>query len=156
MTGEPLASRDHGVRGISSKGQVVIAHKFRLVSEAEVVIESPSAEDIERAIEDLDPRANSFFVLDRSDGSYIQIAGSRLRLTVEWRDQGSNRFVHSVLGKGAVVEDEVSIDCAVGPIRVKRHEVLTLEDAKVVFRRMLLSGAVSSGYTTRDVTQMFL
>ena len=48
-------------------------------------ISEPTWQKIEEALGAIHPRTNSFVILSRGEGHYIQAAGARLRLIIEMR-----------------------------------------------------------------------
>ena len=100
----------------------------------------------------------SFFTLSREqDGSYVQCAGSKKRLTIEARTYSSKTvFTHIVFGRGETSKTKVLIACDCGPLSVFAHEVLTLEDAILVFTAFFQGQEFPSGYVQRDCTADFL
>ncbi len=112
--------------------------------------------EIQAALDQIDPNTQSFVILSQSDGSYLQTAGSRLRLTLEYRQViADSAFKHYVLGHQPISEKIEHIQCHVGPIQVRKHEVLTLRDAVDVFRSYFESRTIPRDYLLRDVTAMF-
>lgn len=99
----------------------------------------------------------SFTIFTIDNGSYVQCAGGKRRLTVECRVFASNgKFRHFRFGKGDAVDSAAVIECACGPIRVSESEVLTMRDARLIIRHFVESGGgLHSGYRTSDITAEF-
>ena len=111
--------------------------------------------DIEAAIGRISPRGPSFFILQDETGSYVQAAGARARLTVEFRHVTRFGFRHYVLGRRAESNGEASVNYSGGPIRVQSNEILTTRDAVAIFREFFDAGTVSNDYARRETTSMF-
>ncbi len=129
--------------------------KHRLESQDGTCIEAPNLDDVERLIRNLHPKENAYVILSDSDGSYVQVAGARLRLTVEFRERSKLGFIHWVLGSGDISDDLDSINCSVGPIEILKHERLCLDDAIRAFGSFLERGTVPASFTRRDDSARF-
>ena len=87
---------------------------------------------------------------------YVQAAGARLRMTVELRQyDASGNFRHFVLGRTSSEVTDASVNTAAGTIRLKSNEILTAQDALMIFRSFFDDVAVPPGYLVRETTQMF-
>lgn len=101
----------------------------------------------------ISPRGPGFFSLTRDDGSYVQVAGATLRLTVEYREVRGGSFRHFVLGAEANADRTAKqINSRSGQINLLANEVLTVNDAVVVFRCFYETGRIPDSYTLRDRT----
>lgn len=118
-------------------------------------LQNPSPEVIEAALNQLHPRGPSFFTLTSGTGSYVQVAGAKGRLIVEFRDVGGSSFQHFVLGREPVNSERVSINYSGGAIQLLRSEVLALSDALQIFSEFLSAGSIPPSYALRDNTRMF-
>ena len=118
-------------------------------------VEDPTAEYVARALEHITPRGPSVFILTRADGSFVQTAGSRIRLSVEARYVRPEGFRHLIVG----VEDEdtelTTVVYSCGSLDVQKCEVLRLRDAQIIFDGFLRTGQIPAPYIVRDVTNMF-
>ena len=131
-------------------------YEFYLESHNLTAIDNPQEVDIANVLEALHPNHNAYVILSRSDGSYLQTAGSKTNLTVEWREAKNTSFIHWVLGKGEIQEQTTLVHCDVGPITVRVNELLSLNDAKNAFFMFLAKGKVPKDFTLRDNTQLFM
>ena len=129
---------------------------YHLESENGTILEAPSTSDVVTFLEGLRAEDNSFVILGRSDGCYVQTAGARTGLTIEWREVDGEEFHHVVLGLGEPAEDAVTIECSVGEIEVGKHELLTATEAEEVFKQFLSEGTVPARFALRDMTHQFL
>src|SRR5262249_17140533 len=72
-------------------------------------LEDPAWEAVEAALGGLRSGNSSFAILSAADGSYVQAAGNRQRLTVELHQiDGGEAFSHFVLGREPV-DEEVTV-----------------------------------------------
>lgn len=119
-------------------------------------IHVPAWTDVETALNEIDPAHSGFVILIRHDGSYVQVAGSKLELTVEWRQvTGPYRFKHCVIGRPTGPNELTSINTSSGIIQLHRNEILTLKDAIELFKYYYGTGLVSDAWSLRDCTAMF-
>ena len=118
--------------------------------------QAASFEDVETALSALHPTRMSFMSLTAGDGSYVQVAGAKLRLTIEARRvQADGSFRHVVLGRPSGPTEEISINYIGGPVTVLRREVLSLTDATLVCRTFFESHTLPVAYVLRDTTSRF-
>ena len=102
------------------------------------------------------PAGPGFFSLTSDDGSYVQTAGARLKLVIEYRKSEADSFRHYILGRKDVSDRSTrQINSAVGQISLLANEVLDVDDAIDVFGHFLEYGAVPSQYELRDDTSRF-
>ncbi len=96
----------------------------------------------------------SFTIFTLDNGSYVQCAGGKRRLTVECRVFDLNgEFRHYRFGKGDPNDSVAVIECACGPIRVSESQVLTMRDARLIIRHFVESGGgLHSRYRALDIT----
>jgi len=133
-----------------------MSHIYTLEQEGLQATPNASAADVRAALESIHSRTRSFLILERSDGSYVQTAGARLRLMVEHRrvlPDGS--FRHYVLGVPGGEQREVSINYSGGALTLRKGQVLTIKDALAVFLAFLHDGTVPNDYKLEDVTARF-
>ena len=117
-------------------------------------VKNPTWEDIESALLGIHPKMRSFFVLSGRK-SYVQAAGAKLRLTIEYRAKKLFSHRHFRVGREPLSEEEVSLNYSGGAIRVRKSEVLTLEDCLSVFRAFFESGQVRGSYHLRELDDSF-
>jgi len=104
----------------------------------------------------LSPEKRAYATFTRTDGSYVQCAGSKSRLTVEVRViDVRGGFEHYVLGRGAPVGRETKIDCSIGPIAVDVSQVLDLRAARRIIRVFVEDGTLHPNFVASDVTAKF-
>ena len=117
-------------------------------------IQDPSWADIETAVSAIHPRTRSYFILTGSSG-YVQAAGARLRLTIEYRDERRDPFSHYRLGSFPISDDEISLNYSGGGISVRKSEVLTLDECLKVFRHFFETESIPSDFAMRELTATF-
>ena len=115
----------------------------------------PSLEDVEKALNSISPRGPSYFTLTDQTGSYVQVAGARLRLTIEYRNNTRFGFRHFVLGDHDRPTKMNSINSTAGIISVQTNEILALSSAIEVFQAFFASGSVPSRFLLRETTESF-
>jgi len=125
----------------------------RLVSENLPEIRNPSLKDVERYLN----RLNSFCILDdAATGDYVQTAGTKFKLLIEYRKYSGDSFKHVVLRKAKAMDKaQVHVHCNSGPITVRKNEVMTFQEAVEVFGSFLKTKEIPSGYFGRDITKSF-
>jgi len=117
---------------------------------------SPTWADVEAVVSSLGPRSNGYATLSHPARGYVQVAGARLRLTVEFREQlPTGDFRHYVLGRESDQSKDASVNTAAGMIKLKSNEILTASAAVDVFRSFFDTQTVPAQYTRRETTQMF-
>jgi hypothetical protein len=123
--------------------------------EARAPVQGPSIEEVEAALQSIRPRGPSYFSLTDASGSYVQTAGAKARLILEYRQVRGFAFQHFVLGRAPEDSRPQSLNYSGGAIRLLTSEILTLKDALVVFRAFFVTRSIPTGYTLRDNTAMF-
>ena len=100
----------------------------------------------------------SYTVFTIKDGSYVQCAGGKTKLTVEARiiKQGGN-FKHFRFGKDQLSGRETVIECNCGPIAVDETQALKMKDARLIIKHFVeASGELLSEYEAQDISNVFL
>jgi hypothetical protein len=90
------------------------------------------------------------------NGDYVQTAGARLRLIVEYRRVCGNLFQHFVIGWNSQDQRERSINYSGGAIRLQTNEILNISKAKEIFEHFYSFGTIPDGFLLRNVTKSFL
>ena len=129
--------------------------KLSFEIEGEGVLENPTFPAIEAGLTRINPSGPSFFILSDDTGAYVQTAGAKARVTVEFRERDGAGFRHFVLGRASDDTTEFSIKYSGGAIRLRKNEILSLRDAGEVFRRFFESGSISERFSKRETTDMF-
>ncbi len=120
-------------------------------------LKNPQWNDIICAFDRLDGRDNGHICLESKNGDYVQCAGWREKLTVEYRLNAKPKFKHYVIGK-AEGKSPLKVSWVLlqtsGGIMVHKEEVLTIDDAEFVFKEFYKNNAIPSGLNKRNVTKL--
>ncbi|MFC4322025.1 hypothetical protein [Litchfieldia salsa] len=112
-------------------------------------IESSTLKTIFQHLNEINPRLKSYFILTKENGDYLQCAGSKLRLTIEYKQSET----HSVLGIEKENKEPISINYSGGAISLKRNEILSISDALKTFETFFNTGNVPNEYILRKVDE---
>jgi len=111
-----------------------------------------SWQDVEQGLKSIDGKQTSFVILDRGAAGYIQCAGTGAEYTVEIQKNG----IHYRFGIDPSSSlERVVIACGVGPIYVKKEEVLSLAAAKELFRCYSNRDPFPKKYILRELDEKF-
>ncbi|MHB0972463.1 MAG: hypothetical protein ACYC7A_22255 [Thermoanaerobaculia bacterium] len=102
----------------------------------------------------ISPRGPSHFTLSDASGSYVQAAGARLRLTIEYRKTDHVGFRHYVLGVADRPTTLNSVNSTAGIITVQTNEILAISSAKEVFRTFMQTGSIPERFLLRETTRI--
>lgn len=127
----------------------------KLEIDGQETIYSPSAADVERALASLDMNGPGFCILTRSDGSYVQTAGTKVGLLVEYRHVEGDTFRHYVFGNPKGDHTPTSIRYRSGTLQLLRSEVLLVSEAREIFITFLALGQIDPRWELRDITENF-
>jgi hypothetical protein len=103
----------------------------------------------------LNPNGPSSISFTLEDGSYIQCAGAKTRLTVEARLISPRGDLHVVFGKGARTGIKEIIACSVGPITVDSSQILQMRDARKLIRHFVERQLLLDSYVAEDISARF-
>jgi hypothetical protein len=117
--------------------------------------ENVEKETIVNFINQMKPDGNSFCILTASNESYVQCAGAKSKLTIEYRRYEGSSFGHFVLGSQKDMGKNVSVRYSGGYISVMQNEALTSKDAINVFETFFNTQCIAEGYRLRETTAMF-
>lgn len=119
-------------------------------------VANPSCEYIAERVRSITPKGPGYFWLTSAGGSYVQTAGARLKLTVEYRLQNGGNFQHFVLGDAGGSDLSMrQINSASGQINLLANEVLDMDDAIEIFCCFLETGSIPERFSLRDDTNRF-
>ncbi|WP_420322196.1 hypothetical protein [Flagellimonas sp.] len=123
-------------------------------------LKSINWDGIKSELNKLDGIENGYLTLENDNGDYIQCAGNKSMLTVEYRLNSKPNFKHYVIGKGKDKSPmKVSwsvLQTNVGEIMVHKEEVLDLKDAELIFKEFYETQAIPSELNKRNVTKLHL
>lgn len=98
----------------------------------------------------------TFVIVDDESDSYVQAAGCKERLTVEWREYSSkDSFEHYVAGLKQTPGAAVEVKTFYGHVDVFENECLKSSDAKAIFEAFVKSGKRPDTYEWRNSTANF-
>lgn len=130
--------------------------RFRLEGDNFEPVDDPSWEAVDKAISSLHPKDRCYFSLNNVDTrSYVQLAGARLRLTVESRVYSEKSFRHFVFGRPERNDKEAYINCRIGSIHLVRSQVLTIDDGRSIFLHFYKNGILPNQYELQELTNGF-
>src|SRR5205807_1578376 len=86
---------------------------------------------------------------------YAQAGGGAGMYAVEWREWGEP-FIHLLAGKGTPAEETCIVPMHYGHTEVLRHEVLSIDDVKLLLGAFLRDGQRPARYMWRDVSYAFM
>jgi hypothetical protein len=119
-------------------------------------VSNPTRDYISDCLRCISPNGPGYFSLTSDDGSYVQAAGARLKLTIEYRHPDGDSFRHYILGRDDISDRSCrQINSAVGQINLFANEVLDIDDAIDVFGHFLNCGVVPDRFLLRDDTERF-
>lgn len=119
-------------------------------------INSPEWSEIESSLQMVDPRTRGYFILFDDSGSYIQAAGARLRMVVEYRIAEKGRpFRHFVVGTPEQDVSKTSINTSAGIVQLHRNEIHSLSTVTKLFKRFYENDDVCGDYVLRDDTKRY-
>jgi hypothetical protein len=133
-----------------------MSRELKFAREGEAEIQNPTLDQVLYALDNINPKISSFFTLVDSSGNYVQTAGAKLRLIVEYRRVHGDLFQHFVMGQDLEDKSEKSINYSGGAIKLQANEILNISKAKEIFERFYKFGTVPSNLLLRDITQSFL
>ncbi len=117
-------------------------------------IEITSLEQLLENLGKLHGGHNSFMVLN-AEQSYVQCAGSKTALTIEYRQVfEENNFQHFVIGKGTPnLEVKTNVKFCGGDVEVCQSEVLNIKDVETCFAHFFQHQTLPEQYHQRDVSK---
>jgi hypothetical protein len=93
---------------------------------------------------------NSFVILERDDGSYVQMIGGGVACCLEWRDTTTRRHHRAFVNPPKVPWQHES---KLGQTSLQPGEYLFIEDVVEAFCAFLTGGAFPDQLKWRDVTE---
>ncbi|MDQ0194589.1 hypothetical protein [Paenibacillus wynnii] len=98
---------------------------------------------------------NSFCTVSHSDYLFIQCAGSKSKMTIEYREPDNDGFRHFVIGVRSIIETNTKVSYSGGEIKVRTNEVLNYEQAEELFKTFINERRILDKYVLRETTKMF-
>lgn len=102
----------------------------------------------------LNTKGRSFVCFQKEDGSYVQCAGSKRRLTVEARIYNEDKsFKHLVFGKGQLKNEKEKVDTTDYHVLVDSSQVLQMRHARLIMKPWLEGEEFPSEFEVTDMTE---
>lgn len=99
----------------------------------------------------LDPKNNSFYVLEHDKGDYIQCGGSKPACTVEIRVYDDPaKYKHFVVGHADGSKEAASVKMSEGVVHVQKGEVLNAAEAAELFSLFFAGKKFPKKYALRE------
>jgi hypothetical protein len=129
--------------------------EFILEQQGREPITDPPLDMITAELDQVSLRARSYFIFSHRGGSYVQAAGARAKMMVEYRAVHDGGWAHYVLGHRGGEERETSINYSFGPLTLRAKQVFTLREVTAIFAHFLESGEVPDSYDLEDISTRF-
>lgn len=124
---------------------------WKLSCEARGEIPLPLDLAFEEVLNNLDPKDNSFFILEHDSGNYMQCGGSKAMCTVEFRAYESpTKYRHYVVGRAAGSTATAFVSMSGGGVSVQQGEVLNTAEAAELFAHFFVGKRVPTNYVLRE------
>ncbi len=102
----------------------------------------------------LNTNGMSFACFEKEDGSYVQCAGGKRRLTVEARIYGEGKsFKHLVFGKGKLKNEEEKVETTDYHVSVDSSQVLQMRHARLIMKPWLEGEEFPPEFKVTDMTE---
>ena len=99
----------------------------------------------------LDPKTNSFFILQHDNGNFIQCGGSKATCTVEFRISDTPRkYQHYVVGHAGGSAQAARVPMSAGVVTVQKGEVLNIAEAAELFNLFFAGRKFPMKYVLRQ------
>jgi hypothetical protein len=117
----------------------------------------PEIDFINDFLKQMNNNTSSFCTLSYSDFLFIQCAGSKSRMTIEYRspDKSEIGFRHFVIGVKRLIKTTTKVSYSGGEIKVRTNEVLNYEQAVELFKMFINERMILGEYVLRETTGMF-
>ncbi len=125
--------------------------EWKLSCEARGDIPLPLDLAFEEVLNKLDPKKNSFLILEHDSGNYMQCGGSKAACTVEFRTYESpKRYNHYVVGHADGPTTTASVKMSGGGATVQKGEVLNAAEAAELFGLFFAGKKFPKKYALRE------
>lgn len=113
--------------------------------------------DLEIYIRMIDGSSNSYAVLEKEDGSYMQVGGGPLEFTVEVRQYlSSGGFTHKkAKQKDSISSGTMKIIISGSLVDIQTNQVMNLETVILLFKSFLDGEVLPTTVEWDDITNMF-
>lgn len=106
-------------------------------------------------LKQMDGKFNTYCTLSSDDESYVQCAGDKKNLIIEFRKYNSSKYRHFVIGCKNKKTNDSSIKYSGGIIKLKKNEILNGKDAILIFESFFEKNEIPDEYVLREITDMF-
>jgi hypothetical protein len=125
--------------------------EWKLSCEAKGEVPLPLDLAFGEVLNKLDPKKNSFYILEHDNGNYVQCGGSKMACTVEFRIyDGPKKYKHFVVGHADGSKGTASVKMSGGGVSVQKGEVLTVVDAAELFDLFFAGKKLPKKYALRE------
>jgi hypothetical protein len=114
-----------------------------------IIIENPTWETINLHLNEINMTQKSYFILSQGD-NYVQCAGAKAKLTVEYKSIKHYRF-----GLKVIDNNPASINFSYGIIQIKKSEQLRLIHALDIFETFFKTGLPSNVYLLNELNIIY-
>lgn len=80
-----------------------------------------------------------FVIVNRSNGEFMQFAGTKNQMTIEVKEKINQLDRHSRIGKNPAIHVWCRLSTTVGIIRLKESELLNWEEAEILLDSFILT-----------------
>ena len=115
--------------------------------------EAPTLDLIHDWFGKMDLKTCSFYILTGDDGSYVQCAGIRRKLAIEYRQVINSSYKQFMLGVEKEDKSDSSVHYSSGSIKLKKNEILTIDDVRIVFDHFFKENSIPLGYLLRELNE---
>lgn len=124
---------------------------WKFSSEARDDIPLPLDLSFGEALNKLDPKKNSFHILEHDNGNYIQVGGSKKVCTVEFRIyDGPKKYKHYVVGHADGSTRPASVKMSGGGVELQKGEILNADEAAELFALFFAGKKFPKRFTFRE------
>lgn len=125
--------------------------EWKLSCEGRGEIPLPLGPAFGEVLKKLDPKKNSFYILEHDSGNYMQCGGSKTACTVELRVyDGPNEYKHYVVGHTDGSKQSASVKMSGGVVNVQKGEVLSAVEAAELFSLFVADKDFPKKYALRE------
>ncbi|OXM83274.1 hypothetical protein CF651_26465 [Paenibacillus rigui] len=113
--------------------------------------------DLENHLRTIDGSSNSYAILEKEDGSYMQVGGGPIKFTVEVRKYfSSSDFTHrKAIQKDSASSGTMKIIISGSLVEVQTNQVMNLETVILLFKSFLEGEDFPTTVEWDDMTNMF-
>ncbi|CAG7652758.1 hypothetical protein PAESOLCIP111_06620 [Paenibacillus solanacearum] len=130
--------------------------EFQLEVDSHVMEEiEPELNFVIDFLKQMNGSTSSFCTLAYSDYLYLQCAGSKSKMTIEYREPYKDGFKHFVIGIRSFIKISTKVSYSGGEIKVRTNEVFNFKQAEELFKTFYNERRILDKYVLRETTEMF-